>query len=315
MARGPDKPRDGGPPSDPNPFDRRIKSIVALFPADLVTWLLKVKPLEVRELDPTIVRTEERRSDKLLLAVFEGEAPVAVHVDFQTEGRSNVPERMARFQLLLGSSKEVRERGARLASFAVYLDRKTYRKDPGRFELPATMGTSYVSTYTVVKLWEEDPGDILAMESPGLCPFLPLLRGDPKKLFVESRKKIEGAVPARLPAGTREMLLAAMTVLAARVIKDTHFLRRCISEVRAMGDNWVIDELHREGKAIGRVEGRTEEARRCLLSILERRFGDVSEDIRRRVEGLSVIERLEFLHDEAVTCGSLAAFRDLLEGD
>ena len=156
MARGSDASSSSSPAADPNPFDRRIKSFVGLFPAELVAWLLKEKPLEVLAVDPNIALTEERRSDKLIVAVLPGQSPVMLHVDFQTEGRRNVPERMARFQLLAASSKEARDRGARLASFVVYLDRKTYRNDPGRFELPAVSGTSHVATYTVDKLWEED---------------------------------------------------------------------------------------------------------------------------------------------------------------
>ena len=317
MARGPDEPPTSSPAADPNPFDRRIKSFVGLFPTELVAWLLKEKPLKVLAVDPNIALTEERRSDKLILAVLPSKSPVMVHVDFQTEGRRNVPERMARFQLLAASSKEVRERGARLASFVVYLDRKTYRQDPGRFELPAVSGTSHVATYTVVKLWEEDPGEILAMERPGLCPFLPLMRGEAKELFVKSRKKIESAPEAVLPESSRRLLLAAMTVLSGRVIEDRAFLNQCITEVEAMGDNWVIDELERRGEEKGRmkghVEGRTEEARRAVLNVIERRFQEVPLDLRARVEGVTALERLEWLHGEAVTCAGLAELRALLD--
>ena len=110
-------------------------------------------------------------------------------------------------------------------------------------------GTSHIATYTVVKLWEEDPGEILAMRSPGLCPFVPLMRGEPRKLFVESRKKIEGA-PEAVP----------------------------------------------------------------VLRVLERRFGEVPPDLRAEVEGISALPRLETLLDEAVTCASLAEFREVLQG-
>jgi predicted transposase YdaD len=321
VARGPGEPTSSSPAADPNPFDRRIKSFIGLFPAELVAWLLKEKPLEVLAVDPNIALTEERRSDKLILAVLAGQPPVAVHVDFQTEGRRNVPERMARFQLLSASSKEVKERGARLASFVVYLDRKTYRKDPGRFELPAVSGTSHVATYTVVKLWEEDPAPILAMESPGLCPFLPLMRGKPRELFVESRRKIEGAPEAVLPESTRRLLLAVMTVLSTRVIADRAFLKQCMTEVEAMGNNWMIDWLEQRGEekgrvkghAEGRAEGRTAEARRGVLRVIERRFGEAPPDLRAQVEGLTAIARLELLLDEAVTCASLSEFRELLD--
>jgi hypothetical protein len=63
----------------------------------------------------------------------------------------------------------------------------------------------------------------------------------------------------------------------------------------------------------GREEGRTEEARRAVVRVLERRFGELSADIRARVEGVTALEKLELLHDEAVTCASLDGFRGLLD--
>jgi predicted transposase YdaD len=137
--------------------------------------------------------------------------------------------------------------------------------------------------------------------------------------------KIEGAPEAGLPPGARRLLLAVMTVLAARVIEDRAFLDQCIHEVEAMGDNYVIDELERrgrakgraeglaEGRVEGRVEGQTGEARRAILRVIERRFGEAPQDLRRAIEGISALPRLEILLDEAVTCASLAGFRKVLE--
>jgi predicted transposase YdaD len=142
---------------------------------------------------------------------------------------------------------------------------------------------------------------------------------------VESRRKIESASEAVLPESTRRVLLAVMTVLSTRVIADRAFLKQCMTEVEAMGNNWMIDWLEQRGKekgrveghavghAEGRVEGRTAEARRDVLSVIERRFGDVPPDLRAQLEGVTALERLEWLHDEAVTCASLAEFRDLLD--
>ena len=76
-----------------------------------------------------------------------------------------------------------------------------------------------------------------------------------------------------------------------------------------MGDNWVIDELERRGEE----KGRTAEARRGVLRVIERRFGEVPPDLRTRMEGLSALDRLEQLLDEAVTCASMAEFREFLD--
>jgi predicted transposase YdaD len=105
-----------------------------------------------------------------------------------------------------------------------------------------------------------------------------------------------------------------------RIIKDRAFLKRFVTEVESMGDNWLIDWLEERGeekgrvrgRAEGRMEGRAQEARHALLRVIERRFGEVPPDLRTQVEGLATLERLEWLLDEAVTCASLTEFRDLL---
>jgi uncharacterized protein DUF4351 len=139
------------------------------------------------------------------------------------------------------------------------------------------------------------------------------MRGKPRELFVESRRKIEGAPEAVLPESTRRLLLAVMTVLSARVIADRAFLKQCMTEVEAMGNNWMIDWLEQRGAEKAHVAGRTEEARRGVLRVIERRFGEAPPELRAQVEGLTAIARLELLLDEAVTCDSLSEFRELLD--
>ena len=80
-----------------------------------------------------------------------------------------------------------------------------------------------------------------------------------------------------------------------------------------MGDNWVIDWLEQRGEEKGLERGRIEEARRAILRVIERRFGGTPSDLRARVEALETLPRLEWLHEEAVTCASLAELEALLD--
>ncbi|MBI4601308.1 MAG: hypothetical protein HY721_05025 [Planctomycetes bacterium] len=297
-------------PSDPFPFDRRLKVCLQHFYPDVAAWLLKERPVSVREVDPKVLAVQERTSDKLLWVELAGKPDVALHVEFHTEGRGSVPEQTARFLLLAGLAKEVRERGARLASFVVYLDRKTYREDPGRFELPAAGRTSLVATYEVVKLWELDPRPILELESPGLCPLVPLMRGDPKELLVKSAEKIRKASPKAVPERVKRDLLSILAVFSARVIEDRELVRRVTQEVWRMGDNWLIDEIREEGL----IQGRADEARRAVLRVLLKRFGRAPRGLAKRLNSIASPERLEALLDQALDCPSLDAFRRLVDG-
>jgi hypothetical protein len=315
------------PPREPFSYDRMIKSCVSHFHLEIAAWLTGERPLEVREVDAQLAAAEERSADKLLWLTFHGKPDIALHLEFQVEGRKDMPERMARYLLLAGTTKAVKERGARLASFVVYLDRRTYhREDPGSFELPAAPGTSLRATYGVVKLWELDPGPILEAESPALCPFAPLLRGDPRELLVKSREKIVKASGALVPPGVKQDMLLLLGGLAGRVIEDRGFIQSVLSEIRDMGDNVFFDLIQEQamekgiekgierGIREGIEKGRAEEARRAVLCVLARRFGQAPEDLGSRLESVEALDRLERLLDEAVACQSLEDFQRVLAG-
>lgn len=219
--------------------------------------------------------------------------------------------------MLACTRKAIQERKAELASFVVYLDRRTYREDPGFFELPAVRGTSLRAAYSVVKLWELDPGPILSGKSPGLCPFAPLLRGDPRELLIKSREMIVQAPGSLVSPGVKQDLLLLLGGLAGRVIEDRGFIQSVLSEIRDMGDNVFFDLIQEQamekGIEKGIEKGRAEEARRAVLRVVFRRFGTVPDELRSRVEAAEALDRLERLHDEAITCPSLDAFQELFD--
>jgi hypothetical protein len=296
------------PRKEPFSYDRMIKACMSPFHLEMAAWFLGERPIEVREVDTRLAAAEERSVDKLLRVKFHGKPDIALHVEFQVEGRKDIPERMARYLVLAGTTRAVKERGSRLSSFVVYLDRKTYREDPGFFELPAAAGTSLRAVYGVVKLWELDPGPILGGRSPALCPFVPLFRGDPRELLVESREKIIRAPESLAPSAVKQDLLLLLGGLAGRVIQDRDFIRTVLSEIRDMGDNVFFDLIEEQAME----KGRAQEARRAVLRVLARRFGEVSEDLRLRLEKVDALENLERLIDDAITCPSPEAFRKIL---
>jgi len=73
----------------------------------------------------------------------------------------------------------------------------------------------------------------------------------------------------------------------------------------------MFDRIREEGRQKGREEGRAEQLRRNTLTLLERRFGTVSETARKQLSTLS-LDQLETLFDAAISVGSL---EDLGLGD
>jgi hypothetical protein len=240
-------PGESAPKREAFTYDRLIKTCLARFYPELAAWLVGERPLEVRELDPKVTALQDRTSDKLLWLKFKDQSDLALHVEFQVEGRVNVPARVARYLVLVATSRDFKQSGARLGSYVVYLDRRTYRADPGRFELPGGPGTTLLATYNVVKLWELDPRPLLELESPGLCPFVPLHHGDPVELLIESKKRIVEAPESMVSGSVKQDLLMILGGLAGRVIGDRNLIARLFEEVRALGDNLFFDLIREEG--------------------------------------------------------------------
>jgi len=197
---------------------------------------------------------------------------------------------------------------SRPASVVVYLDRKLYREDPGRLEIEGEMNTSLRCTYRVVKLWTVDPEPILAKDAPGLWPFVPLMNGNPAELLVKSKERIVGAPESVATLESKKELLAVLGGLASRVIGDRGVLDHLIREITDMGENYVFDRLIEMGREQGAKEGARSTARKDLLRVLRRRFGEASESLSNRLDRVDDLETLEHLVEEAAVAPTLEAF-------
>ena len=223
------------------------------------------------------------------------------------EDDPDMPYRMAQDSLeILRLLKNPEHRGKRLASAVIYLDPQEYRReDPGFLEIDGMLGTKVFVSYGVVKLWEVDPRPMLAMESPGLCPFIPLMRGNPAELVVESKEKILRAPDDMASLDSKKELLAVLGIMATRVLKDRGLVKSLLSEIRTMDDeNYFIDLLLQEG--------RLKEGLRILRRVLELRFGEAGREVGPRLQAIEDIEEIEKLHEEAVIARDLQAFLDRL---
>ncbi|MBI4586984.1 MAG: DUF4351 domain-containing protein [Planctomycetes bacterium] len=178
--------------------------------------------------------------------------------------------------------------------------------------------------YKVIKLWEVDPRPIFELESPGLLPFVPFMAGNPESLVLKSCEKIAKCSEALAGMETKRELLAILSGLAGKVIKDEVLRGHLISEIRVMGENFILDYFREEGIAIGKVqgweegrqegllEGARQEARLAVLRVVRRRFGELPPELSERLEVFKDLQRLESLLDEAMVCPSLEAFLALL---
>ncbi len=152
-----------------------------------------------------------------------------------------------------------------MACVVIYLDRETLHADRGGFNFRGDLELDFCCRYKVIKLWEVDPGPVLAMESPGLCPFVPLMSGNPEELIAKPKEKIISAPELIASAEDKRTLLATMSALASRVFEDRKRLDRMLAEIRKMGDNCIIDKLFEEGRAVSLEEGRDQGIRSATV--------------------------------------------------
>jgi len=307
------------PAEKPLSYDKLIKAFVKRYYAELGEWLLGERPESVEEDETTYALASARGEDKHLCLRFKDKPGMFLHLELQLRGDVTMPQRITEY---VGFSLEAilraLERGLSPAVLVVYLDREHYREDPGRFDLVGALSFQVHTTYKVVKLWEHSPEPILEMESPGLCPFLPLMRGQPEDLVIRSLQKIRNAPEEVASAEEKRDLLLALRAMARRVIKDMSVIEAILSDPELLEGDPFYQKGQKEGREEGRVEGLHEgeehALREAIVDFLAARFGEVPPDVRTRLAAIHCREELKGLVTAAARAADVEGFRGALPG-
>ena len=111
-----------------------------------------------------------------------------------------------------------------------------------------------------------------------------------------------------LPPGEEPELRRTITILLLAVLRRT-FPGVTIPKMVDLEDASMLEETalewRKKDRREGRKEGRQEGMREVLLQLLERRFGPLAEEKRRRVEAITSPARLKRLADKILTAKSL----------
>ena len=158
------------------------------------------------------------------------------------------------------------------------------------FELP-----ELVSRYNVIRLWEVPSEQLLT--KPGLLPFAVLSQPqDAVNVLTEVARQIEGIEDKQIQSN-----LAATSAILAGLVLDTIVIKRLFRE-EIMKESVMYQEIRSEGKAEGfaeglqqgRQQGIEQEANLIIIRQLNRRIGQIPQDLTRQVSNLS-LEQLENL--------------------
>jgi predicted transposase YdaD len=136
---------------------------------------------------------------------------------------------------------------------------------------------------------------------PSLLPFVPILRGGGEASVVQRALQL---LRADSQLNQLEPLLAffASFVLESRLVQQ--IMRWDMAVLRE--SPWY-QEILAEGEKIGLHQGIQQGMQRQLIRLLQRRFGEIPQELVTRLEGESV-EKLESLMDNAIAINSLDEF-------
>ena len=252
-------------------YDSICKFIAAQFPEDMARWLLG-KPIPLTELKPSELSLEPIRADSLIFLQSED---LILHIEFQTQPDKAIPFRMLDYRIRgyrLYPEKEMIQVVIYLRENSSELTQQTV------FELSKTR-----HEFDVIRLWEV-PTDIL-LQSKGLLPFAVLGQSKNREnILRQISQQIEDISDRREKSN-----LAASTSILAGLVLSKDIIQRLLRE-DIMKESVIYQEIKSEGIEEGRQQGEAN----LIIRLLNRRFGQLSDDLLTKIRGLSV-EQLEDL--------------------
>jgi hypothetical protein len=153
----------------------------------------------------------------------------------------------------------------------------------------------------VIRLWELEADDVLAIGDVGLVPWVPLTRTTltPDERMTRCHERL-----VRVPDPIDRAGLMAVTQILAGLAFPGRSFWSLFGGAEAMIESPVLDEV----KEILLKRGRVAEAHELLISALETRFGRLPAELQTQLTGIADLDRLRSLMPVAVTCPNLAAF-------
>lgn len=210
-----------------------------------------------------------------------------LHIEFQTYNDLEMAERLLRYNVLARSEYKLP-----VLSCVIYLLRDG-KVPPSQLIWDSPIGRDVIHFFfESIELGELAPGDLLAMEQPGLLPLLPLTRGGTKKEVTEQ-------MFARLQDSEQVDLLAIGSTLASLVFKREHssdleWLHRRLREMHdVLRESPYYQEILQEGREEGKLEGQRE----LLLALVQARFPTMAHLTKKLI---AVIDDPASLQDVAV---------------
>lgn len=246
-----------------------------------MSWLLPIdEPTDVQVLKTELIQ-EPIRADSLVFLQTDNQI---LHLEFETRPYSDPP---IAFRMLDYYVRLKRQYSCSINQVVIFLQQTASEQ-------------VFVSEYTdantrhgyrVIRLWEQDPALLLSV--PGLLPLATLSQtNSPRTLLEQIATRI-----AIIEEPTQQADLLACTQVLAGLRFEKNLIRQLFRK-ETMRGSVIYQEIREdgllEGRQLGLLEGRKDEALSFLTRQLTRRIGAIAPETREQIQTLSV-EELEDL--------------------
>jgi predicted transposase YdaD len=290
------------------PTDNPLKQLIAAFPTDFASWLLNAQAVEATPLNIELP-AGSLSADQLYLVRLEDGREVLLHLEFQ--GRTSkepMPWRMLEYRVRLQ-----RRYGGELISVVLYVGQGAGAGDSGVHSVRDSTGEAQLSwRYRVVRLWELEARELLALKRPALLALIGQTRIEkPEVILPEAIAQVRKVTPLTL----RSRLVSALLAL----LSDEELIAMAENILSSL-DEELMDlpyfrRMQKEREQ-GLEQGQLEQLRRDILNVLNARFnpGIAFQDrFARYLEAQQGREALERLLIAISQADSLDALEPLLD--
>jgi predicted transposase/invertase (TIGR01784 family) len=278
-------------------FDNLCKLLSEKHPASFAGWVLGTPQTSVQVLK-TELSIEPIRADYVTFLQLEGRI---LHLEFQTKLESTPPLPLRMLDYWVRLYRLYRLPITQVVVLLLPPASETIIENS--FNVETT-----THQYRVIRMWEENSERFLNEEA--LLPLASLAATEqPQTLLQQVAARIE-----RVEAQKRDEISNYTQILAG--LKYKQDLIRQLFREGMMRESVIYQEILAEGREEGREEGRKEGERSIVLRLLARRVGELPQDLRNRVETLS-LEQLENLGEALLDFQGIAdllSWLEVLEG-
>ena len=155
--------------------------------------------------------------------------------------------------------------------------------------------------YRVVRVWEKTAESVLAGPL-GTLPLAPLADVATEALPGVIRRMQERIGREATPTNAGDLWAETFVLMGLRYPPD--FTGQLLKGVRQMKESSTYQAILEEGMVEGMVRGKAEEARRLLLRLGAKRFGEPDAHTQATIEAIGSVERLEKLVERVLEAES-----------